>query len=89
MSDNRLYLFTSNEYHTRMKNETFSKYFSRRGALRQASRDSGIPYITIIQHANNLRKVSSEMALKYERLLGIPRWELRPDLWSKPDEELR
>ncbi|WP_295641348.1 hypothetical protein [uncultured Mailhella sp.] len=69
-----------------MKNEIFAKYFSRRGSLRRASRESGIPYITLVQHANNARRVSPAMAVRYEELLGIPRWELRPDLWSGPEE---
>ena len=76
----------SNEYDARMKNIIFARYFSQRGALRKASRESGIPYVTLIQHANNRRKVSSNMALRYEKLLGIPRWELRPDLWDRPEE---
>lgn len=81
-----LYTVFSFEYHPVMKNEIFAKYFSRRGSLRRASLESGIPYITLVQHANNARRVSPAMAVRYEELLGIPRWELRPDLWSGPEE---
>jgi len=69
-----------------MKNKTFEKYFPHRGDLKKASRDSGIPYVTLIQHANNLRRVAPESAVKYEALLGIPRWELRPDVWPPPQD---
>ena len=82
-----LYILFSFEYHRLMKNEVFEKYFSRRGALRRASLESGIPYITLVQHANNVRRVSPAMAVRYEELLGIPRWELRPDLWCGPEED--
>ena len=81
-----LYNVFSFEYYPFMKNEVFEKYFSRRGALRRASLESGIPYITLVQHANNVRRVSPAMAVRYEELLGIPRWELRPDLWTGPGE---
>ena len=33
------------------------------------------------QHYTGRRKVTAEQAMKYERVLGIPRSELRPDLW--------
>ena len=47
----------------------------------EAARQSGIPYWTIYQHTRGWRGVSAEAALRYERLLGIPRAVLRPDLW--------
>lgn len=36
---------------------------------------------TIFNHCRGLRKISSLTALKYHQNLGIPRSELRPDLW--------
>lgn len=50
-------------------------------SIADASRASGIPYVTIAQHARGARGISAALAIKYERLLGIPRSALRPDLW--------
>lgn len=55
------------------------------GAMAKASRETGIPYITIMQHVHGRREVSPEAALRYEDKLGIPRWKLRPDLWEAPN----
>ena len=44
-----------------------------------------LPYMTVRQHALGDRHVSAESALRYERLLGVPRWELRPDLWDQKE----
>lgn len=33
---------------------------------------------------NGDRLLRAETALQIEKLLSIPRWELRPDLWSPP-----
>ena len=53
-------------------------------SIADASRASGIPYVTIAQHVRGARAISAALAIKYERPLGIPRSELRPDLWP-PD----
>ena len=53
-------------------------------SIADASRASGIPYVTIAQHVRGSRGISAALAIKYERQLGIPRSELRPDLWP-PD----
>lgn len=42
----------------------------------------GLCYVQANRHYNGKRPVSAEYALKYEKLLGIPRYELRPDLWT-------
>lgn len=65
-----------------MKNVLFRQALSERQlTVGEAAKKSGIPYITIHQHFSGARSVSAEMAVTYERLLGIPRSELRPDLW--------
>lgn len=57
---------------------------NKRGiSIREAAR-MGIPYCTIWQQCKGLRTVGPKTALRYEQILGIPRWELRPDLWNKP-----
>lgn len=53
--------------------------------IADASRVSGIPYVTIAQHVRGTRGISAVQAIKYELLLGIPRSELRPDLWPPED----
>ena len=40
-----------------------------------------IDYSTMLRHYKGLREISGRDAIKYEKLLGIPRSELRPDLW--------
>lgn len=47
---------------------------------REAAR-LGVPYHNIFKQYNGLRGVGPQSALLYERILGIPRSELRPDLW--------
>lgn len=82
---NYLYFFDSIEYIEAM-NITLNRAFCSRGlTAKSASTISGIRYVTIYQHLTGKRSISAEMTLKYETLLGIPRSELRPDLWP-PDE---
>jgi DNA-binding transcriptional regulator YdaS (Cro superfamily) len=37
-----------------------------------------------IWKAKRAGRVSAELAVKLERATDIPRWKLRPDLWSEP-----
>lgn len=48
--------------------------------IREAAR-AGIPYCTVWQQCKGMRPVGPHAALRYEAVLGIPRSELRPDLW--------
>lgn len=64
-----------------------ANFFDGHGAMARASRETGIPYVTIMQHVHGRREVSAEAALRYENALGIPRWKLRPDLWEPPHGE--
>ena len=48
---------------------------------------NGISRSNLTQHLSGLRAVGPKMAIRYEEVLGIPRWELRPDLWEKPKNE--
>lgn len=41
----------------------------------------GVPYHNIFKQYKGLRGVGPKSALIYEAVLGIPRSELRPDLW--------
>lgn len=45
---------------------------------------AGIPLTTFYKHCSGKRTLGEKAVLRYERLLGIPRYELRPDLWPWP-----
>lgn len=61
------------------------KSFAKRGlTISGVCHTHGLIYQTVWQHFNGLRRVKAEQAIKYELILGIPRSELRPDLWP-PD----
>ena len=49
----------------------------------EASR-KGMPYQSVYRQYRGQRKPSAEFALLYERILGIPRWKIRPDIWNVP-----
>lgn len=58
------------------------KLFKERGlTAASASKQSGIPYVTIFQQIKGTRGISPEMAKQYERFFGIPCSSTRPDLW--------
>lgn len=63
-------------------NTVLQKIFSEKAlTVANASRMSGIPYVTISQHLKGQRRISPELAILYEQMLGISRSILRPDLW--------
>lgn len=57
------------------------KAFERRGLTCASAARLGAPYQTIYKQYNGDRNIGVRSVLLYERLLGIPRSELRPDLW--------
>lgn len=59
--------------------------FEKRGLKqRDLLRKKGICYAHAARQFNGERPVSAAYALKYEKIFGIPRFELRPDLWPAP-----
>ena len=70
-----------------------------RGLSCKAVAKTGLRYQTVWLHFHGLRNIGVKSALRYEAVLGIPRSELRPDLWppggitsptptaSKPEKE--
>ena len=42
---------------------------------------SGISVFAVFSHCKGNKKLTAESALKYNRALGIPLSDLRPDLW--------
>lgn len=79
-----VFILYSIEYNYHMSTPLNDILRKRGLRIADASRVSGIPYVTIAQHVRGTRGISAVQAIKYERLLGIPRSELRPDLWP-PD----
>ena len=62
---------------------TLKSAMDRRGLkLKDLIGKDGICYAHACRHYSGERAVSAEYAVKYEAQLGIPRYELRPDLWS-------
>lgn len=55
-----------------------------RGLTPSEAAKTGLSLTTVQKHYYGSREVGPMYALKYERILGIPRSELRPDLWP-PD----
>ena len=63
-------------------------------ALNDFREDNGLTYDVLSEMAKNDRtsvfrhckskRIPAEAAVHYEATLGIPRWKLRPDLWSAP-----
>ena len=51
-----------------------------------ASRLYKLPYHALFKQCKGQRTVGVRCAIRYEKVLGIPRWELRPDLWDPPAE---
>ena len=60
------------------------KVFLKYGVSVKEAAKKGIPYCSVWQQWKGRRPVGSQAAVRYEKLLGIPRWELRPDLWDPP-----
>lgn len=46
----------------------------------------GMPYQTVYKQYHGFREVTPEYAMRYESMAGIPKREIRPDIWT--DENL-
>jgi DNA-binding transcriptional regulator YdaS (Cro superfamily) len=62
----------------------FRRALDKRGLTPSLAAKSGLNYSTLLKVYKGARRVTAESAVLYERALGIPRWELRPDLWDPP-----
>ena len=60
---------------------TLQLALKRRSMTMTEASKKGIPLSTITKHCNGMRELGLKAVLRYETLLGIPRSELRPDLW--------
>ena len=70
----------------RMKNHV-REAVVRRGLTPIEAHRRGMPYQSVYRQFRGQRKPSGEYAILYEKTLGIPRSEIRPDLWP-PTESL-
>lgn len=69
-----------------MTDSALKKAFDRRGFPRsKLCGVEGLDYSYAYKQYMGQRGLSARYAIVYERLFGIPRSELRPDLWP-PDE---
>ena len=41
----------------------------------------GVNYQTLYKQLRGLRSVGAKTAMRYHKILGIPLYELRPDIW--------
>lgn len=64
---------------------TLREALDKRGLTYQDAAKMGVPYHNIFKQYHGIRSVGPKSAILYEKILGIPRSELRPDLW--PPEE--
>lgn len=57
--------------------------FGKRGLKKKdLCHKDGICYAHAVRQYEGERKISAAYAIKYEEIFGIPRSELRPDLWT-------
>ena len=64
-----------------MRMNKFKLALESRGISPSDASAKGIPLATVQKHYYGSRNVGIKSVLKYEEILGIPRSELRPDLW--------
>ena len=63
----------------------FQKALDAKGlSVSAAAHLAGILYVHVWRHYTGRRPITAKYALRYEKALGIPRYELRPDLWEAP-----
>ena len=68
-----------------MSDSLLKQSLDKRGLRRKDLRNvEGLPYSYAVKHYNGDVQISAKYAVLYENLFGIPRGELRPDLWSEP-----
>lgn len=63
---------------------TLKNALDRRGLTVLEASKMGAPYQTLRKHYRGERNIGEKSLLMYERILKIPRYELRPDLCPPP-----
>lgn len=67
---------------------TLKKALDKRGLTPFEAHLRGVPYHNIYKQYHGERNVGPKAAILYEQILGIPKSELRPDLWPPAREEV-
>lgn len=62
-------------------NRNHQKQFFHGFSISEVSNATQLPRVTIWRHATGKRQISAEYALIYSEKLGLPLYQLRPDLW--------
>jgi DNA-binding transcriptional regulator YdaS (Cro superfamily) len=66
--------------------EAFELAKDRAGGSEAAlARATGLSQVAI-NKAARAGRVSAELAIRIESATGVPRWRLRPDLWTAPEQ---
>lgn len=65
----------------------FKKVIQERGLSLKEMSQKGVSYQTLYKHYTGERKITAESAVLYEKLFGIPRHILRPDLWEFEEKD--
>lgn len=61
--------------------KSIKQIFEERGLTLAAAAKRGVPYHALQKQLKGVRNVGVKSAILYEEKLGIPRSELRPDIW--------
>ena len=61
---------------------TFKKALESRGITVMEASKQGLPYSTVRKHWLGERELGLKSVIRYEQILGIPRSELMPELFT-------
>lgn len=65
----------------RSMKKNIRQIFNEYGLTCNEASKCGINYQTLYKQLKGLRTVGAKTAMRYHKILGIPLYELRPDLW--------
>ena len=61
--------------------ENLQDVLNKYGLTCNTASKRGVNYQTLYKQLKGLRTVGAKTAMRYHKILGIPLYELRPDLW--------
>jgi DNA-binding transcriptional regulator YdaS (Cro superfamily) len=67
-----------------MAKTPYRKAIEAAGSISALARALGITRQAVMQWEKPDRQIPAEHVPQIERHTGIPRWQLRPDLWERP-----
>lgn len=65
----------------RAMKKTIRQIFNEYGLTCNEASKRGVNYQTLYKQLRGLRPVGAKTAMRYHTMLGIPLYELRPDIW--------